>query len=439
MIISVLTGVYLSFRLALFFLPFVIAFVFSSLAEPLIRLLTKKFHLKRKIAAPVVLLFFLLIVVLLLVLIVLKLIAEAKSFIAAIPGFFTAVYTHMYSWMSEMTFPDWLPPEIIESLGNVANNISNIITNLSSTLTNLGKSVLKGAYTTAISFPEMLLFTLITIMATFFMASDRDKISSVFLQHLPRKWVARILTLKNDMFTAIFGYLRAAMIIMLITFTELFIGLSIIGVKYSLLLALIIALVDALPVLGAGGALIPWSIITFLIGNTKLGISIFVLYLIILIVRQIIEPRIVGQQIGVHPLLTLMAMYGGLQLIGVAGLILGPIAFILIRNIISTIYRGKTFKDIIGLSDKYSGNETHLKNPSEAGMQPAVDELSAVDGQASLTDEPTSVGSPSVDGQASDRTPVVDGPVSSVDESSAEESLAVDGHGADEAAETLSD
>jgi len=336
----------------LFFLPFVIAFVLSTLAEPLIRLLTRKFHIKRKIAAPVVLLFFLMVVVLLLVLIVLKLISEAKSFFAAIPGFFTSVYYYLNTWLSGITIPEWMPPELVESLGNVASDISSIIANLSSTLTGLGKSILKGAYTTAISFPEILLFTIITIMATFFMAIDREKISSVFLKHLPRKWVARILTLKNDMFTAIFGYLRAALIIMLITFTELFVGLTIIGVNYSLLLAVLIALWDALPVLGAGGVLIPWSIVTFLLGNTKLGISIFVLYLVILVVRQIIEPRIVGQQIGVHPLLTLMVMYGGLRLIGVAGLILGPIAFILIRNIISTIYRGKTFKDIIGLSDK---------------------------------------------------------------------------------------
>jgi sporulation integral membrane protein YtvI len=395
-IISVLAGVYLSFRLALFFLPFVIAFILSSFAEPLIRLLTRKFHLKRKLAAPIILLFFLLIVVFILVLIVLKLISEAKSFIAAIPGFFTSVYTYLNIWISNITVPDWLPPEMLDSLGSVADNISNIITNLSVTVTNLGKSILKGAYTTAISFPEILLFTIITIMATFFMASDREKISSVFLQHLPRKWVARILTLKNDMFSAIFGYLRAAMIIMLITFTELFIGLTIIGVKYSLLLALIIALVDALPVLGAGGALIPWSIITFLVGNTKLGISIFVLYLIILVVRQIIEPRIVGQQIGVHPLLTLMAMYAGLQLIGVGGLILGPIAFILIRNIIITIYKGKTFKDIIGLSDKSSRNEPRSTKP------PSVDMQTSVDGSPSV-DEPASANKPvSADGLASD-------------------------------------
>lgn len=374
--ISVLLGVFLSFKLALLLLPFAIAFALSSIAEPLIRILTKKLHIKRKLAAPIILLIFLLVIVFLLVLIILKLIAEAKSFIMALPGFITALYSYLNSWIYNMTVPDWIPPEILYGLGSVADNVSDILSNLSVALTNLGKSIVKGAYTTALSFPEILLFTLITIIATFFMASDREKISSVFLQHLPRKWVARILTLKKEMFSAIFGYLKAAMIIMSVTFAELFIGLSIIGVKYSLLLALLIALMDALPVLGAGGALIPWSIISFLLGNTRLGISIFVLYLLILIIRQIIEPRIVGQQIGVHPLLTLIAMYLGLQLIGVAGLILGPITFILIRNIISTIYKGKTFKDIIGLTDNDSDNEPPSSRPTDS--QPtSIEEPSA--------------------------------------------------------------
>lgn len=235
----------------------------------------------------------------------------------------------------------WLPPEITDNLGSVISNIS-------ATITNLGKSIVKGAYTTAISFPEALVFTLITIMATYFMSSDRERISAVLTRHLPESWIKRILIIKKDMFSALFGYLRAALIIMAITFTELFIGFNIIGVGYPLLLAFLIAIIDALPVLGTGGVLIPWAIYSFVTNDIKMGVSILVLYVVVLVIRQVIEPRVVGHQIGVYPLLTLTAMYIGLQLIGFAGLILGPITFLLIRNIIIAIYKNRTFKNIIG-------------------------------------------------------------------------------------------
>lgn len=102
---------------------------------------------------------------------------------------------------------------------------------------------------------------------------------------------------------------------MIITFSELLVGLLVIGIENPLLIALTIAVVDVLPVLGAGTVLIPWGIVNIIFGNTKLGLSLLLLYVIILFVRQLIEPKIVGQQIGVHPLLTLFGMYVGLQIL----------------------------------------------------------------------------------------------------------------------------
>ena len=346
-LISVLLGVYLSFRLAFFLLPFLLAFGLSSIMEPLIKLLSNKLHINRKISVPIVLILLLAILVFVVVLIVLKLIDESKSLIMAAPSFLTNLYLQILDWYNTTPFPSWIPPELIDNLGDVTATLQSLITNLSNTITSLGKTLVKGAFTTAFSFPEILLFTIITVMGTYFMASDRYKIAAVFSRHLPESWLQRITTIKKDMFSAIFGYLRAALIIMSITFIELFIGFSIIRVRYTLLLAFLIAIIDALPVLGTGGVLIPWSIYSFVTGDIRMGISTLVLYLVVLIVRQIIEPKIVGDQIGVYPLVTLVSMYTGLQLIGVAGLILGPITYLLIRNILFAIYKNKTFKEII--------------------------------------------------------------------------------------------
>ena len=343
---SVVAGIFLLFRLAVFWLPFLIAFALSSLMEPLIKFLNSKLKIKRKYSAPVILLLTLAIIVFLLALVVLRLVDEIKMLLMSSPEFFTELYDRITHWMNEgTTFFIKLPPELTDSIGTVLNN-------LSSALSSLGKSLVKGAYTTAISLPEALIFAIITILSTYFMASDRDKIAAVFKKQLPESWYSRIQSLKKDLFSTLFGYLRAYLIIVCMTFTELYIGFSIIRVDYALLVAFITAIVDILPVLGSGTVLIPWSLYSFITNDIRTGVSILALYLVVTIIRQAVEPKLIGDQIGVYPLLTLLAMYTGLQLIGFAGLIIGPITFVLIRNILVAIYKGKTLKDIFGFGAK---------------------------------------------------------------------------------------
>ncbi len=360
-VVSVVAGVFISFRLAFFLLPFLIAFALSSIMEPIIKLFTNKLHISRKIVAPVALLLLIAIVVMLTVLAVLRLVDEIKILVTVAPGFLSNLYIQILDLMNKGSeYIEWLPTEITDNLGSV-------ISNLSSTITNFGKTIVKGAFITAISLPEAIIFTIITILATFFMLKDRHKIASALRHQLPETWITRLLSIKNDLFSAIFGYLRAAMILMVITFTEVLIGLSIIGVEYSLLLAVIIAVIDALPVLGAGGILIPWSLYSFVTGDIKMGVSILILYVVVLVIRQTVEPKVVGQQIGVYPLLTLLAMYTGLKLIGFAGLIIGPITFLLIRNILITIYKDKSIKEILNPA-AVNGPPATIDDPIEADI-----------------------------------------------------------------------
>src|SRR5699024_9383370 len=116
-------------------------------------------------------------------------------------------------------------------------------------------------------------------------------------------------------------------------FVELAIGLSIIGVDRAVLIALGIAVFDILPVLGTGGIMLPWAAIRALAGDYRMAISLFVVYLIITVIRNIIEPKIVGQQIGLHPVVTLISMFVGLQLFGAVGLFGLPITLSLLRNL----------------------------------------------------------------------------------------------------------
>ena len=130
--------------------------------------------------------------------------------------------------------------------------------------------------------------------------------------------------------------LKGYLTIMFITFIELAIGLTVLRVNNSVLLAVLISLIDILPVLGTGTVLIPWSLISLIMGDTFLGIGLIILYMIILIVRNIIEPKFIGKRIGLKPLVTLISMYLGLQLAGVVGMFIFPLAMAFLKNLHDT-------------------------------------------------------------------------------------------------------
>ena len=142
-----------------------------------------------------------------------------------------------------------------------------------------------------------------------------------------------MLQVKGFLFDALFKYIKAQLILMSITFTELTIAFLILRLPSAFLLAMLISVVDALPILGTGTILIPWAVIQILLGNYKFAISLLIIYGICLLVRQLLEPRIVSDQIGMYPLLTLMAMYIGLNTLGFLGMILGIIVLIVVINL----------------------------------------------------------------------------------------------------------
>jgi predicted PurR-regulated permease PerM len=145
-------------------------------------------------------------------------------------------------------------------------------------------------------------------------------------KHLPEPFTARIVQLKKHCGSTMMRYVRSLALILLITFSELALGLTLLHTERPLLRAAGIAAFDLLPILGCGGVLIPWGIVALLGGDMRLGIGLLVLWAVIALVRSIIEPRIVGRQMGVHPLITLAAIFIGGKLFGFAGMLFLPIA-----------------------------------------------------------------------------------------------------------------
>lgn len=337
---AVILGVFVAIKLSFYLVPFIIAFILSSIIEPVIRLMIRKTKISRKVAAPIALVLTLIIIGFVLVLVISKLVNEISDIIRILPDYFSQLYINLTAFISNAAdIYEWLPEQITDNIGSVISNISTSIINILN-------SVVKGAFATAVSIPEALIFIIVTILSTYFLSSDRDKIYGFFRRQFPESWIDKIISIKNDMFSALFGYMRAQLILMSITFTELFFALTIIRVKYSLIVAFFTSIIDAFPILGTGTILIPWSLYELITGNIRMGVSLIIIYAIVLIVRQMIEPKIVGAQIGIYPLVTLIAMYSGLKLFGFPGLILGPILILLVKNILTGILKNRTVREL---------------------------------------------------------------------------------------------
>lgn len=187
------------------------------------------------------------------------------------------------------------------------------------------------------SLPGLILSFVVLVTATFYMCADVAGINSFIAGLFPPEKREKLFAAKKRSAADAGRYIRAYLLILFITFAQLLTGFLILKIPYALTLAAVIALIDILPVLGVGTVLIPWAGILLIRGQTYTGVGILLLFAIIWLARQIIEPKIVGHSMGVHPLITLAAMYTGFTMLGVSGLFIFPIAAMLIKNAVSAL------------------------------------------------------------------------------------------------------
>lgn len=198
--------------------------------------------------------------------------------------------------------------------------------------------------------PGLIVKIVLTTVATFFFAGDYDRIQNFFKSLLKPHQIEMVRKAKSYIKNVLWIYLKSYTILFTMTFAELTIGLAILGIPWFGLIALGIAIFDILPVLGTGGILLPWAAVLFFMKNHGLALGILLLYLIILVVRNMAEPRIVGKQIGLHPLATLASMFLGYKLLGLLGLIAFPVSLAVIfsvkrENIFAGIHRNWNDKE----------------------------------------------------------------------------------------------
>lgn len=320
------------FKLTIFYIPFLVAYIISILVDPIIKWLNKKTSISRKICSIIVLFSIFAIIATTLIFGGIKFIQEATNLLSGLNTYLEKTVNFVLNISSKIKLDNLsISNEVISLFQSTTTDYLNMFTNYIKEL--LTKII---DYITAI--PNMFINVVITILATYFITSDKFYILDRMEHHLSKKMVGKIMNHLEAITSSLGSYIKAEIILSIITFLIVLTGLNIfclIGmeIEYPILMALLIGFVDVLPILGAGSIMVPWSVILILNNNYPIALAILGLFIFTVIVKQLIEPKLVSKHISIHPIFTLVSMYTGFKIIGIIGLIVGPIILIVLKNI----------------------------------------------------------------------------------------------------------
>ena len=310
-------AIYICRRAVIVLLPFVIALLVSLILRPVVRFLHEKCRVQKTIASVCIVLLFYGAVGVLVVLLGIRLVTGVRDLVLQLPAFYNTRIEPLLSgfaaWVQQ--FATRFDPAAATILGDLLKGAGSSI---ESAITSFSMSALRTISGYAISAPGILIDILITIIATVFITMDYPLLKRFLLCPVGR-------TLGR--------YVRCYALILLITFAELALGLSSIGIRGAPVIALLIACFDILPVVGSGTVLIPWAILAAVGGDYRIAASVGVLYIIVTVIRNIIEPKIIGDHVGLHPIATLVSMVVGVYVFGGIGLLGLPVTLALCKSL----------------------------------------------------------------------------------------------------------
>ena len=313
--VAALAFVFFRYALGLL-LPFALAFLIAYLLRRPAEAIASRLHISKKICRMAFSLFSLLAILLGIGFLLYAVAGEAWRFVSGLSesGELSEMlaaflrFPHGMLGDSEAAFV-W-EEKISETIGAAT---SSLVSGVLTSMTAAARAV-----------PRILLFLLVSVVSVLYISWDLERVIDMVKRVLPASIRKHTAAFRNGFLKTLLCYLRSYGILMLMTFVLVFVGLLILRAEYAVLMAALIAVLDLLPVIGVGTVLVPWSVLSFLMGNTARGIGLLVLLVAHEIMRQIAEPRILGKSLGVHPLITLMLLYAGYTLFGFVGLRVGP-------------------------------------------------------------------------------------------------------------------
>ena len=325
-----------------FFMPFVIGWIIAMIANPLVRFLEKHLKIGRGHSSVLIVVLVLIVVIGALYLIFSRLFLEIAGLIRDLPQMVEALQEELHDAASGLSrFLLVLPQGVRDWFARLNENLGSAVGEL---LQGIAFPTVTVAGNVARSIPAVFVYAVVTILSAYFFIVEREQILDLLHRVVPQGVWEYVHFLKREMTRLISGYFLAQFRIMFVVAVILAIGFLILGVNYSVVWAVLIALLDFLPLFGTGTALFPWAVVKLLSGEWPFAAGLVFLYLLTQVVRQIIQPKIVGDSLGVPPLATLFLLYLGFKVQGISGMILAVPIGIIVAN----LYQYGMFDGLIG-------------------------------------------------------------------------------------------
>jgi sporulation integral membrane protein YtvI len=351
---------YTLFKVTPLVYPFIFGWIIAYLLNPLVNLLQRRVRLPRWLAVTISMLLFFSIAATCVTLLVANIIVEAGALSETLQNLINIWVEKYNAFVHSPEYQNlvkWVN-DFYEKNPQSQDTINNNLTSTASTLADFIKQSIGYIMETVLSLlrslPNIATLAIIALLATFFISKDWYRIitrySGIFSEAILR--ITKLIRI--DLQHALFGYFRAQLILVSLTALVVIIGLLVLRVDYAITIGLLTGLADLLPYLGTGAVMVPWILYVFFVeGNIYLGIGLSILYGVIVIARQIMEPKVLASSVGLDPLATLISLFVGLKLFGLVGLIIGPVTLV----VISAFHRAGVFRNIAQYVQKGSMSE----------------------------------------------------------------------------------
>lgn len=331
---------YVALKNLYLFLPLIIGFFLVAILNPLVRLIHSKLSkIDQRIISVILIAFFYIVLIGFLTFVTIELIIALQGLFTQLPDYYADTIVPTFENLGEFFngFLDRIPPEWMATYTSIQETVME---SLAAGVTSISTSGVAFLTRFIQQVPNFLIALVFTVLLSFFISFQYKDLVETFKRIAPKAVSTRVTEVANLLKKTVFEYSKAIFKLMFITFIELTIGFFIIGIENPVGTAAAIAIFDALPVFGTGGIMIPWIILELLQANYSLALSLTVLYVIITVIRNVIEPKIVGDQLELNPIISLTSIYLGFRLFG----FIGMIAFPILTSIVFALYETGFFR-----------------------------------------------------------------------------------------------
>lgn len=304
--------------LVLVILPFILAWLVAILTQPMVDFFNHTLRMPRSLAVLLMMLFFMGLIAGVLALVIARVIIEATKIAENFPTIRLFIET-TFQHLQELFYRLNLQPDDLAI-------IKEWLMNRSEQIISIASSAAGGAMQIIYATPMVLLFLIVTLVAIFFWCRDRQMVENVLVKLAPRRYKSKVEKVYRTLSNVVGNYCRAQLTLISVSTLVCIVAYSVLGVEGAFTIGLLTGIFDILPVLGPGTIIIPWGIISLITGNYFLGIGLLIMYVLLIIFRNILEPKLVGDRLNLHPLATLASIFIGMGLLGLWGLFIGPIS-----------------------------------------------------------------------------------------------------------------